>query len=408
MKIGFVYDAVYPWSKGGLEKSIYELGRELTKRGHDVHLFGMHCWPGERDIVRDGLSYHGVCSALSLYNSKGRRRLVQPLRFGCGVLASFVKYDLRTFDVMDVQAFPYFSVLAFWMGRVFCAPRLRWVVTWAEVWGTEYWIRYLGRLGHVGVIMERLCARFAPQHICISARTSHRLQDYLHVPAKQIDIVPRGVDLPEDVFSGNSSHRFLNSAVTAGRLVDHKRVDLLLRAWQVVVECIPDAKLVVIGDGPGRSRLELLREELGIVSNVEFRGMIADWKEVLREIASARLFLQASEREGQSLVVLEAMALKVPVVVAAGPETAASDLLGQSEHKSVAIIPVEKGPEEWAARIQLLFQDDALATTLGREGCNESQKFSLSRVLAARMEAVYSALITEDSPKAGVRSHGRS
>jgi len=39
MKIAFVYDAIYPWIEGGAEKRIYEIGKRLADRGHEIHWF---------------------------------------------------------------------------------------------------------------------------------------------------------------------------------------------------------------------------------------------------------------------------------------------------------------------------------------------------------------------------------
>ena len=41
MKIALVYDAIYPYIKGSGEKRLYEIGRRLAKKGHQVHLYGM-------------------------------------------------------------------------------------------------------------------------------------------------------------------------------------------------------------------------------------------------------------------------------------------------------------------------------------------------------------------------------
>ena len=41
MKIAFVYDVIYPYVKGGVEKRVWELRHRLAKRGHEVHIFGM-------------------------------------------------------------------------------------------------------------------------------------------------------------------------------------------------------------------------------------------------------------------------------------------------------------------------------------------------------------------------------
>jgi len=47
MKIAFIYDAVYPWIKGGAEKRICEISERLVKKGHEVQVLGMIFWNGE-------------------------------------------------------------------------------------------------------------------------------------------------------------------------------------------------------------------------------------------------------------------------------------------------------------------------------------------------------------------------
>ena len=77
MKIAYVYDAVYPWVKGGAEKRIYELSRRLAKRGHEVHCYGMKWWPGEDEILKDNVHLHGICPPMPLY-SNGKRSISRP------------------------------------------------------------------------------------------------------------------------------------------------------------------------------------------------------------------------------------------------------------------------------------------------------------------------------------------
>jgi len=43
MKIAYIYDAVYPWIKGGAEKRIYEIGKRLADKGHEVHWYEIVC-----------------------------------------------------------------------------------------------------------------------------------------------------------------------------------------------------------------------------------------------------------------------------------------------------------------------------------------------------------------------------
>ena len=54
MKIAFVYDVIYPYVKGGVEKRIRELAVRLSSRGHDVHIVGMKYWEGPDTLKMDG------------------------------------------------------------------------------------------------------------------------------------------------------------------------------------------------------------------------------------------------------------------------------------------------------------------------------------------------------------------
>ena len=60
MKIAYISDVVYPFVKGGAEKRIYEMGKRLAAH-HEVHIFGMKWWKGEKDIDMDGMTLHGIC-----------------------------------------------------------------------------------------------------------------------------------------------------------------------------------------------------------------------------------------------------------------------------------------------------------------------------------------------------------
>ncbi|MGC3969899.1 MAG: glycosyltransferase [Pirellulales bacterium] len=303
MKIGFVYDAVYPWIKGGGEKTLFELACQLRDRGHECHLFGMHCWDGPADVELDGLHYHALSPNLPLYGPGGTRRIAQPLRFAWGVLTKLGRYDLRSFDIFDVHAFPFFSVPAFTLVRRLRAPKLPWLLTWLEVWGRDYWRRYLGAKGVIGSALERRCAATSPHHLCISPTTGRRLHELLGVPQDRIHVIPRGFNTSAD--PERRALKIPGRVLIAGRLLSYKRVDLALRACERVSQSLPSVELRIVGDGPERAALETLAGKLNLGNRVKFLGQLANHADVLAEIAAAELLLQPSSREGQSTVALE-------------------------------------------------------------------------------------------------------
>ena len=75
MKIAFIYDAVYPWVKGGAEKRVYELAKRLAERGHEVHWYSIGWWWTENDhndIIMEGIKLHGVSDPIRLYSDDRR------------------------------------------------------------------------------------------------------------------------------------------------------------------------------------------------------------------------------------------------------------------------------------------------------------------------------------------------
>ena len=64
MRVAYIYDAIYPDIPGGVERRIWEISKRLAKRGHDVHIFGMHLWNGGLIIQRDGVTIHGTADPI--------------------------------------------------------------------------------------------------------------------------------------------------------------------------------------------------------------------------------------------------------------------------------------------------------------------------------------------------------
>lgn len=138
----------------------------------------------------------------------------------------------------------------------------------------------------------------------------------LGVPPERINVVHRGVDL--DVFRPAAKVR--HRIVCAARLCHDKHVDDVLRAFAKVRTSWPDASLVILGDGPERSRLQNLSEQLRLGAAVEFRGHVPH--HVVRdEMAVAECFTLMSRENTERLTnaIKEAMACKCVVVVTDSP-----------------------------------------------------------------------------------------
>ena len=99
--------------------------------------------------------------------------------------------------------------------------------------------------------------------------------------------------------------------VSAGRLVEQKNYQLLLRAFARHRQTHNAARLLLLGDGPQRPRLETLALELGVAESVRFEGFV---KNPLPYIRKASAFVLTSEYEGFGNVIVEAFGVGTPVI----------------------------------------------------------------------------------------------
>jgi glycosyltransferase involved in cell wall biosynthesis len=314
-RVALVYDAVYPFQKGGGERRFHEIGRRL--RG--VTLYGMKGWPGPSPTTTvDGVRVHALCRERRLYTSDGRRSMVQALFFGLACL----KLLWKRFDVIDCCGFPYFSLFA--CRLVATVRRKPLVSTWHEVWGPAYWRAYLGRLGAVGWAVERLAVRMPDEIITVSEMTARRLRGELGYRGP-IHLVPNGFDPVAVERAGRAGDEV--EVVFTGRLIAEKRVDLLIDALALLAVEGTKARCRIVGDGPERAALEAQAEARDLGDQVTFAGMLARGDDVLATMKTARVLVLPSFREGFGMVVLEANACGIPVITVRHPGNAAAELI---------------------------------------------------------------------------------
>ncbi|PWJ55733.1 Glycosyltransferase involved in cell wall bisynthesis [Quadrisphaera granulorum] len=350
MRIAIVYDAVHPWVTGGGERRFHELAVRLAAAGHEVHWYGMRWWDGPSVIERDGVVLHGVCRALPLYTPTGRRSVVQALVFG---LACLRLLGAR-YDVVDCCGFPYFSLFAARLATWLRGGRL--VSTWHEVWGPDYWRTYLGRLGIVGAVVERLAAQLPDTVVPVSPQTAGRLTELgVRAPAT---VVVNGVDHTAVAAAEPAARGY--DVVCAGRLCDFKDVELLLDAHALLLAERPGTTLGVVGDGPHREALQARVEALGTGAHVEFTGWLPTESDVHGVLKSSGVLALTSQREGFGIVVVEAHACGVPAVVADHPGNLATALVAPGTGTVCAPQPAAVAAA-LLAQLAILDDDDARA-----------------------------------------------
>jgi len=376
MRIAYVHDAIFPFIKGGAEKRMYELSRRLAKRGHDVHVFGMRWWGEKPEIELEGVRLHGVCKAVPLY-SGGRRSIRAAMTFARAVLPSLVR---ERFDIIDCYQAPYLHVFPTKIGALLKRTPL--AVTWHEVW-RGYWREYLGSLGTLGKLMERvILLRLADRVIAVSDPTKDDLVS-LGVNVDRVSIVPNGIDFNGITKISPSPEKL--DVVYLGRLIKPKNIDVLLKATATSKGEFQRLKVGIIGDGPERKNLEELSKELGIRDNVRFFGFVENFDEVAALMKSSKIFVIPSTQEGgASIVTLEANACGLPVIAADHPLGIDKRLIPTG----VTGFFVKLAPEDFAKKIQMLLKDEKLRSEMKANAIKFAQRYDWGKI-TSEIETVY-------------------
>jgi glycosyltransferase involved in cell wall biosynthesis len=381
VRVCIVYDCLYPYTIGGAERWYRNLAERLAGAGNEVTFLTLRQWEGSTEPEVRGVRVIAVGPRMALYGRGGRRRLLPPIVFGLGVLAHLLRHG-RSYDVVHTASFPYFSVLA-------AAAARRWsrfgiFVDWHEVWTRDYWHEYLGPLaGRIGWFVQQACLRVPQRAFCFSRLHERRLRAQgLRGELTRLEGQYVGPSEPSQPESPRPV------AVFAGRLIPEKRAPALVPALARAREQIPNLRGEIYGDGPEREKVLGAIAELGLEEHVSAPGFVD--REVLEKtLSSALCLVLPSSREGYGLIVVEAAARAVPVVVVEGPDNAATELVEEGVNGAVA---ASTAPDDLASAIvRIHLAGPALRDSTAAWFRRNAERLSLERSLEVVLEAYASA-----------------
>lgn len=351
--VALVTDAIYPYHCGGKELRYHELIHRLGDRA-ELHVYTMNWWRGSRIRQAEAVTFHAISRYHSLY-SGGRRSIRQSVFFAFSCLRLLA----CNFDVLEADHMPYMQIPV--LRLVASLRRKRFVVTWHELWGREYWQQYLGCIGLLAWLLEWIAVRLPDEIIAASPQTADRIRAATNGRAR-ITVAPNGIDLQAIRDSYPTSEP--TDVVVVSRLINHKRIDMLLDALAILNTADYRVTCRIIGDGPDRTALYAQSEVLRLGDVVEFRHDVRDQKELYGLIKSGRLFVFPSAREGFGIAALEAIACGLPVVTTSAIDNLARHLVSRSSRGVVC----DPSPAALAQAVQQMLTHVNSQTKGGESG----------------------------------------
>jgi phosphatidylinositol alpha-mannosyltransferase len=354
---------------GGVNSHIRAQARALRGLGHDVCIFGASSAPpsgGELAV--------SACISLVIGGTETGIGVDPRSWWRVGELFRTARFDVLHMHEPLMPLVPWVAL------RQSVAPVVATFHTHREQ-GHRWYARY-GRM--LAPLMRRIRRRLAVSDAARRTVATRFPGDY--------DIVPNGIDV--DRFRHPAARPpvmpdTLRFVLFVGRLEPRKGVDRLIRAMTIVQQHTPDARLVIVGDGPDRRALEATARDGGV--EVVFAGRVSDQLLPAYYRAADIVCSPALGGESFGIVLLEAMAAERPIV-ATRIEGYQELLTGSG---SARLVDVDDSVAV-AREITLLLADPELRRTLGARGAAFVQDFDWTAI-ARRLELIYLTLVAPES-----------
>lgn len=295
---------------GGAERVCLDLAAQFVAAGHEVDLVLMQRRGELLDLVPDGVRIVDLQARRARDVLFPLKRYLQQSRPDC----LFVNlWPLTSIAVLS-------RALALWKGRLIVVEHSTLSHQYAQ-WGLLH-----GILLRMSMIVSY---RFADKIVAVSAGVAKDLEQLAWLEPDQVVVVhnpivqarpvaPAAIAMAEAMWRAPNGQRCL----TVGSLKDQKNHALLLQAFASLP--MPEARLMIVGQGQNEAKLRALVRQLGLEGRVILAGFHVDPAPFY---ASANLFVLSSDYEGFGNVIVEALSFGLPVVATDCPSGPA-EILG--------------------------------------------------------------------------------
>lgn len=313
MNIGIFTDSYFP-QVSGVATSIQTLKNQLEQRGHHVYIFTTTDPHVAEDTVEPDIYRFGSVAFVSF---KDRRIAVRGLFHALQVAK---KLNL---DIVHTQTEFSLGYIGKFVAKNLHIPTVHTYHTMYEDYLHYVMNGHLLKPHHVQK-MTRAFVHHDAGVIAPTDRVLETLSGYgVHAP---IRVIGTGINL--DAYE-QPHQRDLRAElgltnvpvlISLSRVAFEKRIDRVIAGMPAILAAVPNAVLLVVGDGPARESLEEQAEQLGLGAHVRFLGEV-NHDEVPLYYQAADIFLSASDSEAQGLTYLEAMAAGTKVLALSGEYT---------------------------------------------------------------------------------------
>jgi len=368
MRVLIVSNFFYPHT-GGIEKNAFELARQLAAGGRSVQV--VCCAGAGEKCGRQNIGQIGV------------RRAWTPFKYESAAISPLIFFDIlfERFDAALIhEPNPVTSVLAWAACKI---KRKPYFVTYHSDIYKKGGLAAPLKWAYVNLLQKPLILGGAKKIFATTPTYAYEVSEVLPAFKGKIAISPNGVDLQEfcqgikdGALAGRLGLDGKKVVLFVGRLIPYKGVEVLLEAFGDVLKNVPDATLVIVGQGPLRARLEEKCRARGIEKSVVFAGRAPEGKLAdYYRLADVFVLPSIYKTEAFGIVLLEAMACGVPCI--------GTDVSG-TRHvlENAGIVVRAADAKALADAIGKVLLDRQLAKRLGQDGLARARGFEWKAALS--------------------------
>jgi glycosyltransferase involved in cell wall biosynthesis len=314
LRIAIVLEAVFPESKGGLERWYGILSSYLAQSGHEVIYLNAQ----NVNLTRNKVTYVSISSSGWSYLSGGKRSISQAVLFSRDLYRWIMQKEV---DAVYASSVPILSIFS---ASLACKrKKIPLLVEWFEIWRFSYWIRYSGFVfGIVGWLIQLIALQLGNQIFVFTNLIASRAKK-LRAKRRSISKMPGLCSSEPKVHS--SKTRIREDLVSIGRLVDEKQPRLAIEVVKNFIETGWKGTYWIVGTGPLATDVRQMISEPIFRDQVKFIENGSD-EFVSKILSKSFALLHLSRREGYGLALVEAAYLGTPGIMVKYPENASIEL----------------------------------------------------------------------------------
>lgn len=296
MKIAFFLPAL---NFGGIEANTIRLAKSFIEKGYDIELLLGRA---------QGEYLERIDKSLKIINFNKRRSI--------GMIYSLARYMWKENPDIVYTGGEQANIIL--MLAKILSPKTKVIISIRTNLTIEYKESERKFKKKIYPLLSKYLYKLADSIVTVSNGVAEDVNSLLGLPKNKMTVIYNPIVNDEifELMEQKNNHPWLNDnqykvIISVGRLVNQKNFSFLIKSFEKVKKELPNTKLIILGDGPEKDKLNQLIKELEIEKDVALEGFVQNPYSYMKE---SDLFVLSSKWEGFGNVIVEALATGIPVV----------------------------------------------------------------------------------------------